>query len=834
MVYASPQKLTYQGRIVDSTGHPLTNNDVTFRFQITSMDGLCVLYYEERQHINMQNSDGIFDIAIGDGSVIYAVGGSNKLSDTFINGVTHNCYGSGTWFASASSERLLKVSFHDGTGWQAIDPANTIRSVPFAMSSYSAQTLADKTLNDLILKASLTSCTAGQALSWNGTTFSCVATSSGTLTGVTAGTGLTGGGTTGNVTLSLAASGVTAGTYGSATQVPVIAVDATGRITSVTATAVSGGGSSGLTSLNGETGSSQTFATPGTSGTAPSWSSTSNSHTLNIPLASSAGVTAGLLSKADYDAFAGKQASGSYVTALTGDVTATGPGSAAATIANSAVTTGKIASATILGSNLNFTGVNAATTNMVLKDSTGKFFDFACGTAGHVATWSVAGWSCQAISVSASSFGSQAQNTFLAAPSGSSGNATFRTIASADLPITGATGVFTNGGNSFGTAASLGTNDARNLTFKTNGTTRMTLASSGTVEVNADELGFRSTSGNTSQLTFYRGAKSTSFGPDSTTLDLWSDENIPFNITLDGANQIMTVLPTGKVGIGTTSPSANFQVNSALTGTSGQLYTNFFYATAEPTAASTATYYGSQGTVANYGSNTRLNGATLTGMAGLVEQGGTGVIGNANAVEALVSKFAAGNMTYVNGFYSHLNSSTSGTVDTFRGLYVSTSISGTSSLTNGYGVYIDPMNGSTSSYGIYQSGANDTNYFAGRVGINNTAPNANAKLEVTGTIVSTPNTIANASVNLATSNTTVLTTVGGSAITLSNMVHGGNYTLVIQDTTSRTYTFGGCNTSKFIPPNAATVSGTWSTYNILTIKNGANFDCLITWATGYQ
>lgn len=43
----------------------------------------------------------------------------------------------------------------------------------------------------------------------------------------------------------------------------------------------------------------------------------------------------------------GKQASGSYITALTGDVTATGPGSVAATIANLAVTNAKIANATI-------------------------------------------------------------------------------------------------------------------------------------------------------------------------------------------------------------------------------------------------------------------------------------------------------------------------------------------------------------------------------------------------------------------------------------------------------------------------------------------------------
>jgi len=52
---------------------------------------------------------------------------------------------------------------------------------------------------------------------------------------------VTGSGTTA-ITATLANSGVTAATYGSATQVPVLAVDAKGRVTSVTNTAISGVG----------------------------------------------------------------------------------------------------------------------------------------------------------------------------------------------------------------------------------------------------------------------------------------------------------------------------------------------------------------------------------------------------------------------------------------------------------------------------------------------------------------------------------------------------------------------------------------------------------------
>lgn len=61
-----------------------------------------------------------------------------------------------------------------------------------------------------------------------------------------------------------------------------------------------------------------------------------------LSLALSSGSTTGALSSTDWTTFNNKQAAGSYITALTGDVTASGPGSAAATIANDAVTTVKI------------------------------------------------------------------------------------------------------------------------------------------------------------------------------------------------------------------------------------------------------------------------------------------------------------------------------------------------------------------------------------------------------------------------------------------------------------------------------------------------------------
>jgi hypothetical protein len=89
-----------------------------------------------------------------------------------------------------------------------------------------------------------------------------------------------------------------------------------------------GAAGAGFTNLNGQTGGTQLFGTVGTVGTAPAWVSASNTHTLNIPMASTAGVTAGLLSKTEYDALGASD----FISELTGDVTTSGYGSTVATL----------------------------------------------------------------------------------------------------------------------------------------------------------------------------------------------------------------------------------------------------------------------------------------------------------------------------------------------------------------------------------------------------------------------------------------------------------------------------------------------------------------------
>ena len=90
-----------------------------------------------------------------------------------------------------------------------------------------------------------------------------------------------------------------------------------------------------------------------------------------------------------------------------------------------------------------------------------------------------------------SALGTQTANTFYSGPlSGAAANPTFRTIASSDLPATGLTGVWLNGGNSFGTTTVLGTMDNNALAIKTNGVTRLTINSTGSMTATVSAAAF--------------------------------------------------------------------------------------------------------------------------------------------------------------------------------------------------------------------------------------------------------------------------------------------------------------------------------------------------------
>ncbi|WP_168196474.1 tail fiber domain-containing protein [Bdellovibrio sp. NC01] len=451
---AAPNTLTYQGRILKDDGSPLEYSSVSFSFTIMNASGNCVIYREQRNNINMQGSKGVFDVPIGSGGTkLYPSSPTFKLNDAFNNSAVLNCEGGSTYTPGEEDIRVLAVQFHDGTGWKAITPNAEIRSVPYASFAGAAARLGDKLPSDFVQKAAISTCAAGQYLTYDGTNFVCQndAGGAGMVSDVNVSAPLVKGGTASIPSISISV-GTTAGTVaagndsrftdsrppnGSATgdlsgsypnptvaKLRGVSISATAPssgeflkfdgsswigsainisdVTNLTSTlsgyqtsaafntavgsanchdyetpywnSVAGkflcqainvslagdvSGTIGATSVDKIKGYGIDLSTAPTngqvlkyngtkwvagsdnngggtvttvSGTSPI-SVTNGSTTPSITISQATTSTNGYLSSTDWNTFNSKQAAGNYVTALTGDVTASGPGSAAATVA---------------------------------------------------------------------------------------------------------------------------------------------------------------------------------------------------------------------------------------------------------------------------------------------------------------------------------------------------------------------------------------------------------------------------------------------------------------------------------------------------------------------
>lgn len=255
---AVSSNLTLSGRITKPDGTDLKSSDVDFKFSIVDVTGACVLYVEDATSLDLSSSSGSFEYSIGSGAVSFASGGLT-LPDIFNNSTaSFACQTSGTYSPSATDDRKLVIQFIDQTEstptWRTFASSIPLNSVPSAYYANSANKLGTNVASDFIIKTGIPTCTAGQFLTWDGTTLTCNA---------------------------------------------------------------AGGGSGTVTNVTG---------------TAPISVATGTT-TPAISIAKADATTNGYLASTDWATFNGKQAAGNYITALSGDVMATGPGSVAASVA---------------------------------------------------------------------------------------------------------------------------------------------------------------------------------------------------------------------------------------------------------------------------------------------------------------------------------------------------------------------------------------------------------------------------------------------------------------------------------------------------------------------
>ncbi|MDX2280124.1 MAG: tail fiber domain-containing protein [Saprospiraceae bacterium] len=232
-----PEGFNYQSAVRNANGDPLVNQTVTLLFTIRSGAPNGPVAYTEKQTATT-NQFGLVNLIVGQGTVLQGTfstinwGGGAKYLNVSIET-------SPNVFDELGSSQLMSVPFalyskfaaNGGTGGTGDDwGTQTVVTNP---------TIAGNGTGGNPIGLAQQSAQTGQVLKWNGATWTpsddlvSNGTNGGTVTQINTGAGLSGGPITTAGTISLSNTGVAPNVYGSATQIPVLTIDAQGRITNV-------------------------------------------------------------------------------------------------------------------------------------------------------------------------------------------------------------------------------------------------------------------------------------------------------------------------------------------------------------------------------------------------------------------------------------------------------------------------------------------------------------------------------------------------------------------------------------------------------------------------